>query len=987
MLIDFDKFGMVERPVLTLSKPNRQELGQMGSYKELTYDPVLQSYSTINFKYPYYAQGKRVSNHYDEVQNQMLVTLEGIGEFVISSCEEENTGAERYKQITANSSEYLLCKRKINVLNGTYKLYDIAEPEKSLLHKLFEAIPSWSIGYISIDLLGKSRTFDVPDSTLYDFLMNEVSKAFECIFVFDTLERKINAYTVNDTKLIKDSDVYISYGNFLKSEKIEEISEELVTVMSCYGGDGVNISSVNPTGTIYLYDFSHFKNMMSDELKSALNNWEAAYAKHLKPHEDGEADTYSDLLLELKELNSRLITAETDLKELESSKVSKEEIQAIKIAGGKASGTEYDDLVKDIKTVVSAIANQKTTISGINAEIQSIKSKTKAINTELSFSVNGSYFKGKEELLKELDYFMYESTYQDDNYIITDAMDLVEQQDIIQQLYDSCSRLMKDASRPTYNITADTVNFLFIEKLAPYINSIYKGVDNDPSSVHMIKDLLGLKFHLEKDEDEWIEPVLLKMHINFDDPTDFSMEFSTRYRLYSDIWTYGDLVGEAISTAGNVSFDYSSIKTWNDHRDNLLDFANNSLDMTRKNLVNNSENQTFLIDKTGLRGHSSNNEGEETRKGIWLTADTLAFTNDNWQTVKTAVGNIYMGENQSSRYGVNAEVLIGKAILGNELTISNEANTMTVDNNGLTVTSNFESTENNVTISGSNRILISPGAGISIERKQGNGNYSKQFYVDSATGNVILAGNIEATGGKIAGFTISASGSGTNKVYTLASDSNKIKLSSDGTATIGDLEIKNGVTTFDGTIYADKIVVSSTDNTKIMSGSYLNTGIIGAKSITDTYIGSVSGDKINAGTITAGKIGAGEISYGATCVNSSSFDAIYAKSANIESLVAKYAQIDWLQGAPQYNNGYYEVKVAGALETSTWLEAGTNISAGGWLDVSGNATIGGTLTTSGTASIGGNLKLYTDGTWRTVKISGSKGYIPTNANILYIELP
>lgn len=979
MLIDFDKFGMVERPVLTLSKPNRQELGQMGSYKELTYDPVLQSYSTINFKYPYYAQGKRVSNHYDEVQNQMLVTLEGIGEFVISSCEEENTGAERYKQITANSSEYLLCKRKINVLNGTYKLYDIAEPEKSLLHKLFETIPSWSIGYISMDLLGKFRTFDVPDSTLYDFLMNEVSKAFECIFVFDTLERKINAYTVNDTKLIKDSDVYISYGNFLKSEKIEEISEELVTVMSCYGGDGVNISSVNPTGTIYLYDFSHFKNMMSDELKSALNNWEIAYAKHLKPHEDGEADTYSDLLLELKELNSRLITAEADLKELESIKVSNEEIQAIKIAGGKASGKEYDDLVKGIKTVVSDIANQKKLISEINAEIQSIKNKTKAINTELSFSVNGSYFKGKEELLKELDYFMYESTYQDDNYIITDAMDLVEQQDMIQQLYDSCSRLMKDASRPTYNITADTVNFLFIEKLAPYINSIYKGVDNDPSSVHMIKDLLGLKFHLEKDEDEWIEPVLLKMHINFDDPTDFSMEFSTRYRLYSDIWTYGDLVGEAISTAGNVSFDYSSIKTWNDHRDNLLDFANNSLDMTRKNLVNNSENQTFLIDKTGLRGHSSNNEGEETRKGIWLTADTLAFTNDNWQTVKTAVGNIYMGENQSSQYGVNAEVLIGKAILGNNLTISttsadNASVYMTMDGEGLTVRSDY------------NLIAINPTDGISIQNKDNK----KVFYADK-DGNIVLTGNITATGGEIAGFRISTEKINNKDIAVLKSTENetnpKIVLRSNGTATIGDLEIKSGVTTFDGTIYADKIVVSSTDNTKIMSGGYLNTGIIGAKSITDTYIGSVSGGKINAGTITAGKIGTGEISYGATCVNSSSFDEIYAKSANIESLVAKYAKIDWLQGAPQYNNGYYEVKVAGALETSTWLEAGTNISAGGWLDVSGNATIGGTLTTSGTASIGGNLRLYTDGTWRTVKISGSKGYIPTNANILYIELP
>lgn len=926
MLVEFDKFGMAEKPVLTLAYPQRTELGQLGAYSDLSYDAELRSYSTISFKYPYYCNDGKKSAFYDELCAQMLIkvggTEKGIGEFIVTACEEESDGAERYKQITANSAEYQLCHRKINLLNGTYKFYDTVNKEETLLGVLIEKyLPTWSIGNVSTDLMGKSRTFDVPDSTLYDFLMNDVSEAYECVFVFDTIKREINVYNIEDSRLIHDSDIYIGYNNFLKSEKVEEISEELVTVMSCYGGDGVNIASVNPLGTVYLYNFDHFKNMMSKGLREGLyGNEEKSIDGWVKTVNDNKTD-YGVLVEALKVANRELIELKADLKDLESKKSALEDVQAVRIASGQTSATTdkavvvtfdedgniigaenltYDVIMKAIafistgeggnvtvvvETTEEEIASIKNTIVGLEiaidakeAEIDEIKADKTAINEALKFDK----FLTVDEI-KELEYFKYESTHQDDNYIITDAMSVDEQHDMIQQLYDSCINIMDKAAHPTYNITADSVNFLFIEKLAPYIDKIY-----DSSKPETLKQLLGTRFNLEIAEDEWIDPVLLKFHVNFDNPTDFSMEFSNKYRLHNALWTYSDLIGEAVATSGSMSFDYSSVKNWTTHKDEMLDFINGNFDVSKNRLVNNSESNSFLIDNTGIRGSSKNADGTDSKKGIWITADTLAFTDDNWQTVKTALGLI----GNTKTYGLNAEMLIGKAILGTNLTISTTADEgasvyMTMDGNGLTV-------KNDKTL-----IAINPAEGISITNKD----QEDVFYTDT-DGNLTLE-NITANSGTIAGFEITKDD---NNVQMLKSSNNEIILKSDGTVTLGDLEIKNGTATFDGTIYADKIVTRKND---LGETQYLNTSVIEPSSITGTYIGAnaITSNKINDTAVTYSKLNSNVTGYfDKISANAGEITTLKTDVANVKSLVADCITVSDLNVA----NGV-KLKNAGGL--------------------------------------------------------------------------
>ena len=52
MIVDFDKFNRFELPVLTLVNPNRQELGQLGSYLDLQLDLNFNAVSELKFEYP-----------------------------------------------------------------------------------------------------------------------------------------------------------------------------------------------------------------------------------------------------------------------------------------------------------------------------------------------------------------------------------------------------------------------------------------------------------------------------------------------------------------------------------------------------------------------------------------------------------------------------------------------------------------------------------------------------------------------------------------------------------------------------------------------------------------------------------------------------------------------------------------------------------------------------------------------------------------------
>ena len=96
-----------------------------------------------------------------------------------------------------------------------------------------------------------------------------------------------------------------------------------------------------------------------------------------------------------------------------------------------------------------------------------------------------------------------------------------------------------------------------------------------------------------------------------------------------------------------------------------------------------SDNQEFTISDVGIRGKEwLEDEQRYSNEEIWMQKNVIAFSDDNFNTVKQAIGKITLPDGSES-YGVIADSIVGRILIGGELFIQNENNTFRVDSDGI----------------------------------------------------------------------------------------------------------------------------------------------------------------------------------------------------------------------------------------------------------------------------------------------------------------
>ena len=168
----------------------------------------------------------KVNPFYNKIEALRLVFVEGFGYFELQGPELIGDGIKETKSCTAYSLEYTLSQKYLEdfyintgetgSVEVTYSedhgtgivpvtLYNPNNKELSLLHLVLKKAYGWSIGHIDGSLQTLSRSFEVDRESVYDFLMNEVCKKFNCYVVFDTINNTINLYAESLTsKFIGD---------------------------------------------------------------------------------------------------------------------------------------------------------------------------------------------------------------------------------------------------------------------------------------------------------------------------------------------------------------------------------------------------------------------------------------------------------------------------------------------------------------------------------------------------------------------------------------------------------------------------------------------------------------------------------------------------------------------------------------------------------------------------------------------------------------
>jgi hypothetical protein len=235
---------------------------------------------------------------YDRLKGKMLVFIEDVGYYIIDEAPEDLSGAVPVKHVKGMSLEAEMLSRRLTGFTGTYQF-------STLLQTVLDLIPTWTINEIDDTLLPLYRTFTANNTTIYNFLVTDMEKAYGCIFEFNSITKTVSA--VSNILPLPESDIYLSFDNLISDIEFREISEELCTCLHCYGGAGLDIHYVNPLGTDAIYDFSNFKTTewMSQELIDSLTLWEAEVAF--------QQPVYANLLTSLETFYASRVILDSDM--------------------------------------------------------------------------------------------------------------------------------------------------------------------------------------------------------------------------------------------------------------------------------------------------------------------------------------------------------------------------------------------------------------------------------------------------------------------------------------------------------------------------------------------------------------------------------------------------------------------------------------------------------------------------------------------------
>ena len=414
MIVDFkslghDFYGKVEQPVLTLKTPDGRIISTISNYYGLKPIFRFNDVSEVEFSVPAYFDGEN-NNGYSEIDGMRLVEVEPFGDFVLVNPVVNNEGGRKEtKSCKAYSLEYQFNYKKAGIPAGTYNFHNPIDNNNTITKMIMEIMPDWSFGQIDRELIGRWRTFDNVDENLYAFMMNTLQESYNCLFLFDTINKKINVMSASRSSY--NLPIYLSYNNLLKSVEITELSDEVVTALSGYGsGDGVDIRTVNPNGTNTIYNLDYF--ISKGDLPNKLARKWNTYKDTLELY--GKA--YSNLGILHIQKNNEVQLAQSKLIVLETNRDAAKEVYLTAQTQNdknKDYNTEIDNLKTKWDDLEAEISNQKKVVETLTVDAEKISKQRSDI---VSICRITSYFTNDE--IKTLTPYFKQDSIVDDTFVV-----------------------------------------------------------------------------------------------------------------------------------------------------------------------------------------------------------------------------------------------------------------------------------------------------------------------------------------------------------------------------------------------------------------------------------------------------------------------------------------------------------------------------------------------------------------------------------------
>ena len=310
--IVFDKYKQPTPPKIYIGTPHNKKICTLTGIDESSFSMEEKLNNSYEVTFNIASTLNVLSNTERNKKNQsfamigmfMRLYIENYGWFIIDPPEWENDGNKEEYSITAHSADIEFQQHNLHnfkVNQGTTDSYEMLvdgnvqmigdvefakeqikfhnskNPKLSFLNILLDNLymTDWTVGYVdsvpkkytyfedgvrkekSVLLADEIGVFDVDSKDGYSFLTQDVSKFFQCIFVFDFENLTINAYRPEN--LGKSTNININFRNFQKSNNATINDSNIFTRYYVQGSDDLGIEYVNPFGN-YIENIDYFLN-------------------------------------------------------------------------------------------------------------------------------------------------------------------------------------------------------------------------------------------------------------------------------------------------------------------------------------------------------------------------------------------------------------------------------------------------------------------------------------------------------------------------------------------------------------------------------------------------------------------------------------------------------------------------------------------------------------------------------------------------------
>lgn len=321
-VLKLDPFGSLQKPTFVVSLKNHEHIGELKYISDATikYDLHADEISFIAYRYEENAEQSIADEIFDELRDTKYIYIPEMEEYFAIE-----TSPKDESMLSIAVSGINVCKEELSRI----KLYefevnterdiareeytkatvfcDVNDPANSLLHRVLYKCPHYSVGEVDPSLVRIQRMFSANDESVYDFLTDTVAKEMDCIFVFNTVNRTINAYdlksrcidcgyrgdiesvcpkcgSTNVRSYGDDTNIYADVENLLDSVTVSTNAEEVVNCFRLEAGDDDMTAAIvnrNPNGSQYIYKFSE---TAKKDMPKALVNKLDAYDELVKSY-------------------------------------------------------------------------------------------------------------------------------------------------------------------------------------------------------------------------------------------------------------------------------------------------------------------------------------------------------------------------------------------------------------------------------------------------------------------------------------------------------------------------------------------------------------------------------------------------------------------------------------------------------------------------------------------------------------------------------